>query len=42
MRKWNSNNRDCKKETIETCDWVDLVELSFVKQNILQQRVSKF
>ena len=41
IRRNDSNNRDCKKETIETCDWIDLVELSFVKQNVLQRRVSK-
>ena len=42
-QKWNSNNRDCKKETIETwmCDWGDLVELSFVKQTVLQRCISK-
>ena len=38
-RKRNSNNRDCKNETIKTCDWVNLVGLSFVKKNVLQRRV---
>ena len=27
-QKWNSNNKDCTKETIETCDWKDLVKLA--------------
>ena len=30
-----------KKPSRHGCDWGDLVELSFVKQNVLQQRVSK-
>ena len=38
-RKRNSNNRDCKNETIETCDGVNHVGLSFVKKNVLQRRV---
>ena len=43
-QKWNSNNKDCKKETIETLMWLRrscTVELSFVKQNVLQRGVSK-
>ena len=30
-----------KKPLRHWCDWGDLVELSFVKQNVLQRRVSK-
>ena len=42
-QKWNSSNKDCKKETIETLMWLrrSFMEGSFVKQNVLQRRVSK-
>ena len=41
--KWNSNNKDSvrKKPLRHGCDWGDLVELSFVKHNVWQRRVSK-
>ena len=38
---WNSNNRHCKKETIETWMWLRRSCGSFVKQNVLQRRVCK-
>ena len=42
MQKWNSNNKDCKKEIIETMMWLRRsYGGSFVKQNVLQLRVSK-
>ena len=41
-QKWNSNNKDCKKETIETLMWLRRsYGGSFVKQNVLQRRASK-
>ena len=43
-QKWNSNNKDSKKETIKTLMWLsrgDLVVWRFVNQNVLQRRVSK-
>ena len=42
-QKWNSNNFKTvrKKPLRHWCDWGDLVEGSFAKQNVLQRHVSK-
>ena len=41
-QKWNNNNKDHvrNKPLRHGCDRGDLVELSFVKHNVLQRRVS--
>ena len=42
-KKWNGNNKNCKKETIHDIDVTEeiSVEESFVKQNILEKLVPR-
>ena len=41
-QKWNSNNKDCKKETIETLMWLRRsCGIKLREKNALQRRVSK-
>ena len=42
-QKWNSNNKDCKKKTIETLIWLRRsCGIKLRRRNVSQRRVSKF